>query len=178
MIYTEQTSRIIGDFLEINADIVLYEQSSPNKFVKIIRHFIAKRNRNKLLNSLKKLRDSNHILDTDNLLELFIYIYNNFPPKGSYNSIKTVKILDEDGNKVEALVSFDNYSSLISIDKRESGFDIVIHELKEGNSNSCSIHCDKMYSDNPRTEDWLFIINGQLLNDMCDYIDSIITQYK
>lgn len=175
MIEVNNCDRIIGDFLEINADIVQSETNS--KLPKFIRKRKSKKTRNKLLKSAKKIKNSNYILTTENLRELFVYVYNNYPPKGQYKSIFMVKA-DEEAKNIEAVISFDNCKAIITIEKGISGFDISISEKKSDNyTESCNIHCNSLYHDNVRSE-ILEKINRKLLDDLSNYVIDIISSYN
>lgn len=169
------TNRIIGDFLEVNADIVSFEHTS--KLPKIIKKIISISQRSKLKKSVNKMRKG-FILTTDNISELFVYIYNNYPPHGSFKSIKTCKINDEDAKEIEGVLAFDNHQVVITIDKNIPGFDIVVKTRKEdGGIDGISIHIDKMYSDKKHCHDIILKVNEILLNDLCDYILSVLNNY-
>ena len=103
--------RIIGDYMEINSDIVVREFNS--KLPKFISKWISRNQRKKLLSSIEKFRNSNYILTWFNLVELFTYIFNNFEPDHSYGIITKVEIIN---NKMEALVEYDDYHALVFFD--------------------------------------------------------------
>ena len=60
MIDIEKDYRIIGDFLEANASIL--EKKTKSKAPKFISELRHKRDLNKLINMLEKLRDSDYIM--------------------------------------------------------------------------------------------------------------------
>lgn len=174
---TKSTNRIIGDFLEINADILLQYQKS--KLPEFIKRKISFWHRKKLLKSARKIANSNIILTKDNLGELFAYTYNNFPPKGSFGCIICSKINNNE-QQIEAVIKFDSYKAIITIDKDVSTFDLVVSykNLEDNTNKNCSISCTNLNSDNPITKPLLEKINKRLLLDMSDYIVSNISLFQ
>ena len=53
-----------------------------------------------LLNDLPKLEKANIPLNKENLLELFTYIFNNFPPYGNYKNIKHIMHVDNENMNI------------------------------------------------------------------------------
>ena len=165
--------RIIGSFLEINGDIILQENESKlPKFIKKIR---SRYYRNKVIKSIKKLRNSNHILSKDNIEEFFSYTFNSFPPYGKYKSVVTSKI---DNNTTEGILEFDNYKVIITIEKDEENFEIHINEINEDRYDTYNLYLDKLYSESKSSREILYTINNRLLNDICDFINTIVMLYK
>lgn len=174
MINIDDSGRIIGDFLEINADIVKRETMS--KLPVFIKSIMSYNSRKKLLRAAIKLKGSDLILSTENLTELFIYVYNNFPPKGSYKSIYATKI-DEDMKIIEAIIVFDTCKAIITIEKNVPGFDISISDKKsEDYTEGSSIHCESL--DHISRSEILGKINKQLKSDMTDYIIEVVSKYN
>ena len=118
------------------------------------------------------------ILEADNLIEFFSYIYNNFYPETSYKSIEKCKVNTSTEN-YEAIVKFDNQISIITIEKDQYPEFIVASKiiLSDGISHGINIQTDKLYSDNSKKNAILEEINKHLLNDICDYIEEIIKPY-
>lgn len=169
-------SRIIGDFLEINADIIQQRESS--KLPKFIANIRASYHHKKLIKAVNKFKKSKYILTKDNLAEFFAYTYNNFPPYGSYKSVLASKINDKNANEIEGIIKFDSYKAVITIDKRYKKFDISIYnKVSQISSQSCSINVEKLYSEKEVSSELLSKINEKILEDMCDYILSIIMIY-
>ena len=81
--------RLIGNFLEINGDIVKLELESRKNFINKIKF---KRMRKKLINHAKRIKKLNLVLTKDNLNELFYFIWNNYPPHGEFKDIKSTRI--------------------------------------------------------------------------------------
>ena len=177
MIELDNNDRIIGDFLEINADIVSYKQLS--KSPKFITNFSVKRKRKRLRKMIDKLKETDYVLNKNNLIEIFAYIYNNFPPYGRYGSIYMVKMNDIENTDIEAVIRFDNIVAVITIEDRMHGFGINIKDSSDPESlKSCSVNVNKLESKNKRSKDLLKKINERLFKDMIDYIESIILLYE
>lgn len=171
----KNNNRIIGDFFEINADIVQREVTS--KLPKFIKHRISYRDRKKLLKAAIKIKNSDHVLNSDNLSEFFIYLYNNFPPNGKYKSVYASKY-DEDLNIIEAIILFDSCKAVITIDRSSTGFDIRITDKKTNIfTESSAIHCDELSHNGSRSE-VMKKINKRLKSDIADYIIEILQKYN
>lgn len=179
--------RLIGDFLEINADIIYQRQIS--KLPKLFSNMKAKYYHKKLIKRVNRLKKSNYILTRDNLSELFSYIYNNFPPYGSYKSILTSKINNEDATQVEGVILFGStelksytniysYKAVISIDNEINKMDVMVNLQKGDDYENLFFEIDKLYSENNKTSEILEILNKQLLDDLTDYILSVISLYN
>lgn len=169
-------TRIIGDFLEINSDIIQAEFES--KLPKFLKKFKFRKQRKRLLSNVSKLRESNMTLEVDNLIELFSYVYNNFYPETSYKCIKKCKI-NVDKGIYEAMINFDNQVSVIVIEEETyPKFNISSKIIvRDGVSEGIDIQTDKLFSDNNAKNEILSRINKELLNTICDYIEDIIKPY-
>lgn len=177
MININEHSRIIGDFLEINADILYMQQTS--RYPKILAKIIAKWNHKKLVKTINKLRKNNIVLNKDNLFELFVYFYNNFPPNGKYKSVNKVVYINEDENNriVEAIIKFDNIIATLSIEGSVPMFEINILDKRKESNKQYSITLDKMYTTNKKTEEIVSAINTRLVDDLVSFLLSIINNY-
>lgn len=175
MINIDNNDRIIGDFLEINADIE--KKRSKSKLPKFIANMQSKIYRKKLLNKVTKLRNSNYILTTENLIELFNYVY--ISSNMHYKSIQSVTISNyQNIICLEALIVFDNCKVIINIDQPNNGFDISISEkIDNDNSESCNIHRYSLEDEGKIRARVLNKVNKQLLNDICDFICDTISLY-
>ena len=169
------SNRIIGDFLEINSDIV--QQEFESKLPKFLKKLKFKKQRKRLLDNVDKLRNSNVILEADNLIEFFSYVYNNYP-ETSYKSIFKCKI-DTESELYEAIVQFDNQTSIITIEKDNyPKFNINSKvNVKDGISQGINIQVSKLFSDIETRNNILSAVNRVLLNDICDYIEEVIKPY-
>ena len=174
MINVEDSTRIIGDFLEINADIV--ERRFKSKLPKILANIEEKHSRNKLIKSAKKIQESNMILSIYNLSELFIYTFNNFPPNGKYKSIMISKVVN-DSNNIEAVIKFEDIVSIINIDKKENTIDVNITQ----DNNTFFTRCNGLLKNSKkgsRVDIILMRINKELLNTITDYIIETLESYN
>ena len=176
MIDLENNGRIIGDFLEINADIV--QKRFKSKLPSFLANIDEKYYRNKLIKRAKKMKNSNMILSIYNIYELFVYTYNNFPPDGKYKSIWRSKIMVSDNNvEAEAVIKFDNITSIISIDKNEETLDVNILE----ENNQYYTRCNKLLKHSKKgskIDILLMRINKELLNIITDYIIETLEAYN
>ena len=166
---TDDNSRIIGDFLEINSDII--SNQAKSKLPKFISNIVYNRYRKKLKKAIIKLKNSNVVLTKDNLSEFFIYCYNNFPPNGSYKSIHKV-LYNTTSGKVEGIIKFEALQAIIDIEDNYDGFTIAVKDkdLETGNYNNFSIHCNMLQSKTNIGKSTLELINKQLIEDISDFI--------
>lgn len=166
--------RIIGDFLELHADINSMSSSDEYKrYPGFIKNIIIKRYHKKMINTVKKLKNANQPLTKDNLIEYFTYLFNNYPPYGSYKSTTVVKKLNE---MIFATVRIDDMKVKFNIRLDEDSFNIVINVPNGENSKSYDTSLRKLYSENKKTTDMIDKINKTLISDMTDYIlDNIST---
>ena len=174
MINIEDGTRLIGDFLEINADIV--ERRFKSKLPKILANIEEKHSRNKLIKTAKKIQESNMILSIYNLSELFIYTFNNFPPNGKYKSIMISKVVN-DSNNIEAVIKFEDIVSIINIDKKENTIDVNITQ----DNNTFFTRCNgllKHSKKGSKVDIILMRINKELLNTITDYIIETLESYN
>lgn len=123
MIRQDDKDRIIGDFMECNANITYYECTS--KVPKFIKKIIVNNQRKKLVNSLNKFVSSDYILTRNNLYETFIFFFNE---REAYNpeNIKVFKSNEEDDNRIECLITLEDIKCLIHIDDNSEKFDIAL----------------------------------------------------
>lgn len=169
--------RIIGDFLEINADIV--KQEVDSNLPKFLSKLKAKHFRRKLMKRLYKLKSTEYILNSKNLSELFTYVFNNFPPMGEYNSIKYSKVI-EDGNSLrsEAVVEFDNIKCIITLDSNDKYFGINVSQtLEDDNRVGFNLSLNELYTEKEQYKDIISKINDKLLEELVSYIESILKNY-
>ena len=174
MIDINKDSRIIGDFIEINGDIISKEFNS--KLPRLIKKIYFGRYKKKLLKSVDKFVDSGHILTTDNLVEFFTIIFNNFPPNGEFNSIIRCVRDDNLSHSVEAAIKFDAYDYLITIDRLEyPNFRLICRKhIDKDTTDGINITTNRLFSTNIRKSDYLEKINTKLLEEIREYIRYII----
>jgi len=169
------SSRIIGDFMEIHSDII--EEEFNSKSPKFIKRMKKKKYLKRLKKSITKLATSNIILDRDNLAEYFVFLYNNFSPSGTFRSTYRVYQRGEDYERMEAVLKFEDIYALIKINQEDpDGFEIVVRKNGVGDQEqkSCSVRVNRLHSNNPYTQDLLSIVNSQVLEDMSEFLDKII----
>lgn len=171
--------RIIGEFMEISADILQNQLNS--KLPAFLAKIISKHQRKKLIKSCKKFRNSNYILDKYNISELIYYVYNNYPPKGEYGSICFAKIDPETTDRVECVVMHGDkeriVKAIITIDLKLPTFELTIYDEYDDKNNNYYIEVEKLSTPGKKTEEPVVYINNILRNTMCDYINGIITKY-
>ena len=177
MIDVNSSSRIIGDFLETNASIL--QKSIDSKLPKFISEIIRKREINKLIKICIKLRGSYYVLTTNELFELFNYVYNS-KDDHTYKSIVTIKMVDVGiYTSIETAVNTDKFNSIIrlSTDNSET-FELIAKDKSKMDSGNINLVLRKLQDDNPKKGDLLYIINKELREVMCDYIIEILETYK
>ena len=175
MIDENSYTRIIGDFLEINADIS--RDQFYSKWPNCIARFVATRQRKRLLGSINKLRKSNIVLDYNNLYEFFILLYSNYPPEGSFGDVVKVLYSEEKGI-LEGILKFDNYNVLISLDDHSNGFfDIKAKKTENGLTNGIDLSARQLMSKKKEYESIYRDINKQILENICDYIEIIVKNF-
>lgn len=175
MIDENSTSRIIGDFLEVNASMI--EKRQKSKFPKFISNLIWKNDRKKLLKNIDILRNSNYIMTMKNISELSLYVFNNFDDK-KYKSIFLVKIEELiTYSNMEMVMKFDNVTAIFDFNSDDGTFDIKIMELLEnGNRNNFNFTLHRMVTNKNITI--LDKINTELRNTLCDYVYDIISRFE
>ena len=182
MIDTKNMNRIIGDYFEINSDIVAKEFNS--KLPKFISKRIAKKQRLKLLDSLTKFRESNYIMNWINIVELFTYIYNNFDVDHKYKGVTKVEMYN---NTLEALVEFDGYYALIFFDHLPEGnnneeikFNLRMRYISTDSNdtrNGIDIYLSSLKATSRNAQKYVDELNYVLRNYICDYIEETLNKY-
>ena len=171
----KSVSRIIGDIIEINADIL--RENIESKYPKFIANIISRRQRSKLLKSITKFRNSNYILTIDNLTEFFVYIFDNFD--GAYGCIQKIDLKsDSVKSTIDTKIAFDNYAIIINIETNNPKMNMSGCTINEHGNTLFSISESSLYSTKPNAKDMLPILNTRLKNDMSDYMYNIIDSYN
>lgn len=171
----DQTSmdRIIGDYLEVNSDIVNKEFNS--KLPKFMAKISSKNQRKKLLQSVNKFRNSGYILTWNNLVELFTYVFNNFEPEHSYGVISNIEYYN---NTMEALVEFDGYHALIYFENIDPSLGDVKFNLKMKYGNfGIDIQLSRLLGSAKKTKEYVEELNYVLKNCIADYIEETIKRF-
>lgn len=169
--------RIIGDFLEINSDMIY--QRDKSKLPKFLSKLRYKININKLLKRVEIFRNSNIYLSKENVLELFNYLYNTFD-----NNIFKFS----SSNTIITIYSFNKFiidGSIIS----DNGNFLVVINIEPPNSRFMEIRI-RYYDDNEQIFnnynfsiekfDNRFVLeklNFILKNFIADYIKSTLNSY-
>ena len=170
-----ENSKIISDFLRING--LLLNRKTTSKLPKFISDYRHKKDVNKLLKNINKLRNSNYIFDTSELIELFTFINNNFDTR-SYKSIIDVKIVRiMDYNTIESVINLDEFKSIIRLRTNQNTFELVISDNNK-NHNVINIEKSELKSSHGIYTNYLNTLNNELKNIMCDFLTDIISEYK
>ena len=125
-------SRIIGDFLEINAEIA-YNETTAKGIKKLFIKSKSKKYRKKIIKLLSDFVNSDYILTRDNLYEAFVY----FDDSRDIYTPKYLKIFkpdnkdDDMSSRIEGLIDYDGTLCLIHLDSERNEFDInARHSVK------------------------------------------------
>ena len=185
MINNKDTNRIIGEFLEINSDIVKAEFDNEQLsnwycLLKIWNRYHYERTRKKLLKMARNIPKLNIALNKYNLSELFVYMYNNFPPNGSYECIKSVSMNEDEYEYITSNIVFDSYSIAITIySNNENKFELTATE-KKPDSTYGTFHVeleDLSYQSSSKLNDIVLELNTELLKCISDYIVEVVSAY-
>lgn len=176
-----ENERIIGSCLEINSDIIRMK-FEDSKLPKIITNLREKYYRYKLIKSVKKFEKANIPLNKSNLLELFSYIYSNFPPYGSYKSIKQIMHVEKESMNIWKTVIRYSEDIVISIDidyKDETmTLTTIINDPKTDIRKTYTDYITELKSDKPATKDIIDGLNKSLIKIIMEYILSVIESTK
>lgn len=185
MIDSSDMSRIVGEYIELNANILTVQYKS--KFPKFIAKWIANRQRKKLLSTITKFRNSDYILTWANLVEYFSFLFNRFPPDGKYESVMRVRIDEMEYNKrIESAVIFGDYYAMLYFENvpeeripENVKFNLVMKDKNPNDpSPSINIYLDRLQfrSMNGRSN-MVRDLNDTLRNDICDFLEMMISPY-
>lgn len=176
-----ENERIIGSCLEINSDIIRMK-FEDTKLPKIIINLREKYYRYKLVKSVKKLEKANIPLNKSNLLELFSYIYSNFPPYGSYKSIKQIMHVEKESMNIWKTVIRYSEDIVISIDidyKDETmTLTTIVNDPKTDIRKTYTDYITELRSDKPATKNIINGLNDSLIKIIMEYILSVIESTK
>lgn len=171
-------TRIIGDFLEVNADISYNE--ATGKGLKFIKKWRANKQRKKLVDMVTEFVKSPYILNRDNLYEAFVYFFNNrdiYTPK----YLKVFKA-DEDkmeNDRYEGVVSMDKINCLIHLESNKNTVDIVLqYNDPKGEFSKISITRDKLEDFSSPLSDKIQFVNTYLKAEIGDYIVKQIEHFE
>lgn len=116
-------SHIINDVISLNSEIMMMENDT-NKEKNIVTKILDKRNikkyKTKLLSIIDNIANNKYYLNRDDLLEFFRYVYNNYPPNGTFESIEFIKkeVLDMTEDDT------DSYVAYLSLDDIVEGYKV------------------------------------------------------
>lgn len=169
----DSNTRIIGDFLEVNADIVQYQFNS--KLPKFIAKYKANKLRNRLIKSINRLRESDMILSVYNVSEYLNYIYNEYE-NGTYKSISMIKKMN---NLIEAVLKIDNINCIISVDSSEGIINIVLSQaISDDFNKGCNLTLKELSSIDPESNKQIKIVNNTLKKELFEFVLDLINRYK
>lgn len=173
--------RIIGSCLEINSDIIrmrFEDKKSSKLFIKIREFYFT----HKLIKSVKKLQKANVPLNKENLLELFAYVYSNFPPYGNYQNIMKVMHVDkEDMNIWKGIIKYsDDILFTIDIDNKEDTFTVVaiINDPEKDTRSNKTVYLKELSTDKENIKEYIYDLNKLLIKLIMDYILFVIDSSK
>lgn len=166
-------NRLIGDCLELNADIIQNEHES--KLPKFLAKLRANYYRYKLIKSVKKIEQGNTPLSKDNLMELALYLYNNYRPYGEYKTISYVKYLESTDSYVMKLEVAKDVFSIFTLNEKNASFDA---KIKPAVDTTYDVSLKELTSDNDDLKHHLLEINHELLKVITQYIIDTIEEYK
>lgn len=170
-------NNIIKDIIRLNSEITENEYKSRNKILLFINKKKANRSRKKLLSLITKFRKSEFIFSKQDLVELFEYIIVYYPPNGEYKNIKVCK--QDQLLNIETFIIKDSWKIIIKIDRRLNNFEVVAHDYDIGgiNSDGISININQLHSNKQQYEKILIIINQELKDLECDFLEETIKSF-
>lgn len=176
--------RIIGDFIEINGDIISREYNS--KLPKFIKSRIANMQRKKLLSNLDKFKNSNYILTWINIVELAYFVFNNFEPDHCFEEIKRVTVHND---RLEMLVEFEKYYHCLlyfdelpdfdndDLSRLTVKFNLKMRYISESKNEGIDVYIDELSNDNrDRIRTYQTKLNEVLKECIYKYIHSVINK--
>ena len=171
----ENDTRLIGNFIEINADILAEQINS--KHPKFIASIIANRNRKRLLKLANKLSKKDIILDRSNLAEFFTYIHNHY--EGKYGIIRNIII---SGNEYDYEISAtviidDDIRYIINIDQQKE-MQIVCYTSYKTSNGGFNTFKTRLYSERPEYREYIELLNKGLREELFRYIHEAIGAYS
>lgn len=175
MIDKYNMDRIIGEYIEVNADII--DQEFNSKFPKFIAKMIANKQRSKLLKSVDKFVDSEYVLSWMNLLEFFTLLNSNYYDE-EYGHVKYVKFGEYALGKIlEVAVIGKQYNAIIRFDQIQSPlppnmkFELII---RNNNNDSMDIYINKLSTELKKNTNIVKMLNDDLKVDIANYIYEIV----
>lgn len=168
-------SRLIGNFIEINADILSEQINS--KRPKFIANIIAKRQRKRLLKLADKLSKSGVILDKSNLAEFFTYVHSHY--EGKYGIIKNIIISgNEYDYEISATVIIDDDIRYIITITEQREMQIVCNTSYKTSNGGFNTFKTRLYSERPEYREYIELLNKGLREELFRYIREAIGAYS
>lgn len=171
------SDRIIGDVLQLNGEIneEIFSSKAPG-FIKVIQRKYYNIKMNKIV---KKIGIANVPLTKKNLVELAIYIYNNYQPDCRFSNIKHVRYFPDSDSYLMRL-EYGNSTLVFNLHdanvKNSTTFTCkVIPEISSGKS--YEVELKEMATDNPNIKSTVFKANSELYKVITQYILTIIDKY-
>lgn len=172
MIDIQNSSRIIGDFLEINTDIVKTE--SELNHISFFKKRKCKKLRNQLIETAKQIPKLNRSLKKENVYELINYIWSNFAPSGAFGSIQTSF---REGKDLIAVMLFDDCRVVITLYANYPNMEFDIHSWSDESKKHLVIERDNVTDFSNGNQSIMKKINQQLLKEISNYIIYTLHQY-
>lgn len=170
------SDRIIGDLLEINAEINedIFTSNAPG----FIKFFMKKYYTLKMLRIVKKIEVGNVPLNKKNLIELAEYIHNNYQPDCRFLTIKHVRYFEPSDSYVMRL-EFGNTIVVFNIhDANNPRIESFTCKITPDNSGkSYEVELKEMITDNPDIKATVITANSELYKVITEYILTIIGKY-
>lgn len=170
-------NNIIKDIIRLNSEITENEYESSNKILLFFNKKLANRSRKKLLSIISKFRNSEFIFSKQDLIDLFEYIIVYYPPNGDYKNIKVCK--QDSLLNIEVFITIDSWKIIIKIDRRLNNFEFIAHDYDLGgiNSDGLSINIDKLQSAKSHYEKILSMVNKEIRDIECDFLEETIKSF-
>lgn len=174
--------RIIGHCFEINSDIIMMERES--KLPKFLAKMKANHYRNKLIKEVSIMKnineDNGKPLHMDHIIELIVYLYNNYPPYGSYKDVLWVKNFDEDDfNSKQCKIVKDDIAYIIKAEPQIKTMHVEVRITNtDGSFSSFTFIGDRLETTNRIMEKYINNLNVIIINIIADYILDFLENYK
>lgn len=165
-------NRIIGDFLELNAEIA-YNENTAKGIKKLFVKGKSKKYRKRIIQLLDEFVKSDYILNRDNLYEAFIYFYDSkdiYKPK--YLQVFKPDNKDDDmSSRIEGLINYNETLCLIHLDSEREDFDLNARHNAPPNGEFVKIAVSRTELKNDVIlHDEISQINTYLKAEIADYI--------
>lgn len=168
--------RLIGDCLEINADII--DTRFHSKLPKFIANLRAKYYMNKLIKTAEKIAAANTPLDKENIQELAMYLFNNYKPHGEYKRISYTKFMNS-GYYIMKLDVAKDFTSIFTIPETGDRFTLNIRAANnDGGFEGYELELKTLATEKDDIKDKLLLINQALVQTISEYVIDTVLAYK